>query len=99
MMALGMENLEEVIGRVRVVLQAVLLMGVDVGGRDFGGQEKTSANATFGEWDQAVDSQGRGSQRGKWQSRAQDMGVISQVGSHKSQRQDWGKGQVVTFTA
>lgn len=64
MEALGIENLGEVIGRVRVVL----LMGVDVGGKDFGGQEKTSANATFGEWDQAVDSQGRGSQRGKWQS-------------------------------
>lgn len=70
--ALGIENLEEVIGRVRVVLQAVLLMGVDVGGKDFGGQEKPSANATFGEWDQVVDSQGRGSQRGKWQSREKE---------------------------
>lgn len=47
-------------------------MGVDVGGKDFGGQEKTSANATFGEWGQAVDSQGRGSQRGKWQSREKE---------------------------
>lgn len=47
---------------------------------------------------QAVDSQGRESQRGEWHlQREKGTGcVISQVGIHKSQGQVWGKRQAVT---
>lgn len=73
---------------------------MDGEGKDFGGQERTSANATFGGGGvgQAVDSQGRESQRGEWHlQREKGTGcVISQADIHKSQGQVWGKRQAVT---